>query len=290
MILLIPMLLAAGAVALILLVRRGRVRLTGPVCGACGYSVLGLSHMTCPECGNDLRRVGILTPRTPGRPRGPLGGIIVLTGAVLLVAFVSSLAIIDILPLWHSDSEQSRLNSPRSAAYREAIIHADGASYLPKRNGLPVEIELTSNSAGASPAPSSWMLVRPDGSYEFVASGLPRVVRPDGFGSVAVLEWMKAAGIDIAAPSVGEEAAEITGQTRLINRNSRQALAFTIQTNSKSMRSGSGNAPFAAYSYTSHVIAARPDWPRFVLLVLWFAIWISGIGYLLRRSRREHGK
>ena len=30
-------------------------------CGRCGYSVTGLAAMTCPECGSDLREVGIKT-------------------------------------------------------------------------------------------------------------------------------------------------------------------------------------------------------------------------------------
>ncbi|MGA2500705.1 MAG: hypothetical protein ABSH20_23450, partial [Tepidisphaeraceae bacterium] len=32
------------------------------VCGKCGYIVLGLPTFTCPECGSDLREVGILRP------------------------------------------------------------------------------------------------------------------------------------------------------------------------------------------------------------------------------------
>jgi hypothetical protein len=34
-----------------------------PSCGACGYPVQGLPSFTCPECGKDLRQVGIITPR-----------------------------------------------------------------------------------------------------------------------------------------------------------------------------------------------------------------------------------
>jgi ribosomal protein L34E len=46
----------------ILVVRR---RKTKPVCGACGYAVAGLEALKCPECGSDLREVGI----KGGRPR-----------------------------------------------------------------------------------------------------------------------------------------------------------------------------------------------------------------------------
>ena len=33
-----------------------------PSCRACGYAVKGLPSFTCPECGSDLREVGIDTP------------------------------------------------------------------------------------------------------------------------------------------------------------------------------------------------------------------------------------
>jgi|GEM_PF-3506580 len=32
------------------------------VCGHCGYAVRGLDSFTCPECGSDLREVGIVAP------------------------------------------------------------------------------------------------------------------------------------------------------------------------------------------------------------------------------------
>jgi hypothetical protein len=35
-------------------------------CGACGYAVRGVQTTSCPECGADLREVGIARPRTAG--------------------------------------------------------------------------------------------------------------------------------------------------------------------------------------------------------------------------------
>ena len=37
-------------------------KVTQPSCRACGYAVRGLPSFTCPECGSDLREVGIVTP------------------------------------------------------------------------------------------------------------------------------------------------------------------------------------------------------------------------------------
>jgi len=38
-----------------------RDRVSQPCCAACRYKVRGLQSWTCPECGSDLREVGILT-------------------------------------------------------------------------------------------------------------------------------------------------------------------------------------------------------------------------------------
>src|SRR4051812_24607510 len=47
-----------------------RRRGADPSCGRCGYLVKGLTTFTCPECGSDLREVGIVRRPTgaDGRP------------------------------------------------------------------------------------------------------------------------------------------------------------------------------------------------------------------------------
>jgi hypothetical protein len=287
---LILTLLAAGGVGLMFWARRGRLRLTGPVCGGCGYNVLGLGNMTCPECGGDLRHVGILTPDTPGRPRGALGGIITFTLIVLFIAIITGGPLASILPLRRSDTEQVRLTGPRSGAYREAVVHADGATFLPRPSGLPVVIDLSTHPSGGSAPSSSWMLVRPDGSYEYVASGSPRVVRPDGFGWAAIMTWMKASGINISPPVVVQEAARIAGETHMVNRNTRRAFAVATETSSGFIRSGGDRGPFASYAVSQHAESHRPAWASAALIVVWGAIWICGLRYLLPGRREVRGR
>jgi rRNA maturation endonuclease Nob1 len=51
-----------------LLVRRGgRSADHEGRCGKCGYIVKGLPTLTCPECGSDLRAVGISVGASHGR-------------------------------------------------------------------------------------------------------------------------------------------------------------------------------------------------------------------------------
>lgn len=89
---LILLLLLFGGLVLgiILWVSGGRSRSSGAMaCGGCGYAVRGLEALNCPECGADLRQVGI--------NRGQSGGSrvfgIVLTvccGGVLLLGCLGS--------------------------------------------------------------------------------------------------------------------------------------------------------------------------------------------------------
>lgn len=90
----------AGVSLIVWLMRRNTAAQTGGsgsdgnsegVCGQCGYRVTGLTTFNCPECGGDLRAVGINT----AKPRGSglmwalliAGGL----GAVLLLCICSGL-------------------------------------------------------------------------------------------------------------------------------------------------------------------------------------------------------
>jgi hypothetical protein len=46
-----------------------------PSCGKCGYLVKGLTGLTCPECGSDLREVGITSLGLSGSGSSAARGI-----------------------------------------------------------------------------------------------------------------------------------------------------------------------------------------------------------------------
>ncbi|NBC10538.1 MAG: hypothetical protein GVY24_02235 [Planctomycetes bacterium] len=76
-------LIAAGITLIILGLVGRKPRLSdGGVCGKCGYSVKGLSALNCPECGSDLREVGI------ERPGGVAGKNVALIGGIVLLGLV----------------------------------------------------------------------------------------------------------------------------------------------------------------------------------------------------------
>lgn len=59
-------------------------------CGGCGYAVRGLEALNCPECGADLRQVGIQKGQSGGK-RGLGIALTVGTSLLLLLMCLSSM-------------------------------------------------------------------------------------------------------------------------------------------------------------------------------------------------------
>ena len=79
LVLLLLILGGVAAVAVVRLRRAGSSSAGEPGlsrCGSCGYPAEGVGSFECPECGSDLRRVGILPPGV--RVRSRLPGLVVL--------------------------------------------------------------------------------------------------------------------------------------------------------------------------------------------------------------------
>lgn len=80
---LIGLLFLGGLVVLIVVLLRSGP--TGaPGCGACGYAVAGLETLRCPECGADLREVGIAAKRTRGLSPGSVTLVLCVLYTILL--------------------------------------------------------------------------------------------------------------------------------------------------------------------------------------------------------------
>lgn len=76
--------------------RPGDTPLDSGACGQCGYSVRGVSELWCPECGADLREVGIDRPRRAGGSRGWL--------MLFAVTGLAGVALVMVMLLWTSSS------------------------------------------------------------------------------------------------------------------------------------------------------------------------------------------
>ena len=81
MLLILVAALVALVVGIVLLVKSGKQAAEGGGCGACGYTVRGVSTFSCPECGADLREVGI---QSTGKSSKAAGFTLTLIGAAVL--------------------------------------------------------------------------------------------------------------------------------------------------------------------------------------------------------------
>jgi hypothetical protein len=287
LLLIILLAIAAAVASWALFISRGGRRPSGAVCGACGYSVVGLTSMTCPECGGDLRQVGILTPHTPRQGGRLVGGALLFTALLGFVAIEASAALYSILPQRRTYSQQLRLVTPKSGAYREVHFGVESTAWAKTGTDPAVDIELVPNP-GASGTATSLPRLRliPGGGYEFVGPGSARVAKAGRFGTTAVLEWLKAAGIDTDPQAVREESARIAGQANVLARAARRAMASP---NSMSRSSGSfgGNAAvrFNSSALSKNFDRRPPSWTLIPIVLFWLAVWICGLRYLSGRAR-----
>jgi hypothetical protein len=303
LLLLLILLLGAAAAAAWRASARGDAVRTGPVCGACGYSALGLASTTCPECGSDLRAVGVLTPHVPSQGAGLVANALLFTLLLGFIAGVITTGLLALLPVRQTYERQVRLVSPQSKAYQEVVFRTHGTGWGPNRLVLPVEIELVPFAGGSNPIPSATpqpvatqpapvqptqpqrMTVRPDGGYQYAAPGAAPVTRPGGFGAAAVLDWMKALGFDTTQPALSEEAARIAGEARLTARRARRTTAGGgLSRFSSSSSGGDPGGQFGSINSRERADHIPPMAAVVGFVLFWVAVWACGIRYLARRG------
>ena len=111
---LIALLVLVGLiVGITLWVTGGRSRGSGEMsCGGCGYAVRGLQALNCPECGADLRMVGINRPK--GGTARNVGIALTLGTALLLLTCLGSAFV------WRMDAPSSIQSGHSPAAPTQA--------------------------------------------------------------------------------------------------------------------------------------------------------------------------
>jgi hypothetical protein len=185
----------------------------GPRCGKCGYSVLGLPTTTCPECGSDLREVGIVTPGIPQRLR-PGARLAIWTLVLCMAAVPLTALLLGTLPVWR-DYQMQRVVFVQDKKLN-AIVRVTGSSQGFGRGGYadapppPRSVTLREDHGGAS---SDLVVSGPwiGGEYRFHAAD-GHEVRGKDFGAAAVRAWLAEsvkAGQTAPADEVDGRAADI---------------------------------------------------------------------------------
>ncbi len=181
------------------------LRTRTPSCAHCHYDLSGNETLTCPECGSDLRRVGLVTPATELQARPSitsalacwamvafaLGWVFARPAVISYVSRAQNQAIQAVTAM--VSTSQTRLAGP---------VRSPAAELL---NAIDVSAESVKGGAGM---PSSSRLIvdieRPDSSHATLAiegnqadiKGFPHpeLIQPGPPSEVTVKSWLLALG------------------------------------------------------------------------------------------------
>lgn len=246
--------------------RRWGRKLKEPRCGKCGTIVKQLAAMKCPQCGADLRQVGIAR-RAPMRWLGRRVLLTLWTLALPLPAILLSVLFHRVaVPVPHARTAEYRFNLPRSQQYQAMELVITGRDlrwFWQTSEALPVtevDVTLVLKSGERS-------ALRVDGrTLTVVREG---EVEPTPFQQAAVIEWMKASGIDTLMPQVRDEAGEIVAAVKSVAGTERYLVTMVSYESAQTLRWSS----------------VREDTGlTWVYVGFWAMVWLSGAAYLWRTT------
>ncbi len=258
----------------ILVLRKRGGHVGEPACGNCGYAVRGLPTFTCPECGEDLREVGIVTPGHAGMSPTMRGAILVLLWTLVLPvpALILSTMVVHMTPQRGETRINHSLGNPSSKAYRGIEV---------QQRVVGSDTSVTSNSVTLTllPAPGAPIRIEIDPvnlGYRYRTKSGEEVKADAGLDPGKLLDWMSQAGIDRQNEQVKLEAAEL----------------LSIATQAASLNAVSGPPIQNAYSLPVRQFSLQGQsawsnvgpvkWVLVTLVVFWLAVWLLGCWKLWR--------
>jgi hypothetical protein len=255
-----------------------------PVCGRCGYCVRGISQLTCPECGSDLREVGILAPNM----RVPLPRFVwaILWTLVLpAVALpISLLLLATVLPF--AIKQKSTRQIVCQAPYLNITLALDAegwaskpaimgpASFQPDRftllkSGRAVTTFLETHIAR--------------GDYYYWSSSGAYVSQSSGFNGAVIANWLGSSGANAGDPKVRAVCDQIFKVISQMHQGTGGA--------STPLLDAGGNQVGVAKPTSFWVVHDEPN-PILigVLSFFWLVIYSYGLVIIFRRRRETGGE
>src|SRR4051812_1989332 len=159
-----------------------------PRCGRCNYIVRGVPSFTCPECGSDLREVGILTGRT-GRPTGPGPILAIWTLLLLLVGIPLTTVFVRVLPLWRNYTLQRFVFVQEPTLNTTVLVTGTRTGFgLQTKAALKPDTLMLHIQNGTSR--SDLVVDAAAGGYQFTDGKGALVSRPTGYGPNVIRDWL----------------------------------------------------------------------------------------------------
>ena len=256
-------------------------QVTEPSCGSCGYCVRGLETFTCPECGSDLREVGILTPgqRKP-LSRGMrllLWTIAIAPPAIILTSLLGNM----ITPYQVTTTRQRVIFShiPHTnfvvRVIQEGKQTRTGRRYTVQQTPAPPqEMRLTLESKNSSNILSVKL---GDGSHRFNDANGAAKSGAGPFDANVIADWLKAHSYTT------KEVDEVAGyMMKAIDDMANPATTQPFM----HFRSADNHPRVVAHPTNLPWTVATPTpLARFIPFTIPAAIWLVGLPFVLRRPR-----
>lgn len=268
-----PFYMLAAPVAIYLFFRPPR----GPAhstCGKCHYPVQGLSALKCPECGSDLRDVGI---ESPGRTRPLPRSVVLLLWTVAFAPVVwifSDIFLTGFGPYVRTEKHSWEVTFPQNEIVGSIIIET-GQDYLTLGRWF------SGNSLFKESANVEWVILSYDDQIG-LANAHMQTLDLRGFtgqpGSMTSLpeathaevqSWVESLNLELTGMSTDDFSKELSRIVELVFQ--RPDRSQTIQ---------------AAFSVRSSVNGAQrthPDWIIWFGIFFWSVLFLAGCFRILRR-------
>ncbi len=245
-----------------------------PTCATCGYGVRGLAGLECPECGADLREVGITTPKQ----RGVVSPVLFVLMWTLLLpgpsCFVSGI-LAWVGPKTQYPNHSLELKPIQSGEYISVSLgHSAGM-------GIGVGASSSLNVEGNN-SQYEYLEIDPVAmTYEDWSSNPSPTTQPSaathsGPGTKpldrqAILDTLNRAGADITKTHVINEADEVLTIIRGIPTVGLNNLSTT----------------YFSQSYYNYSHDEPAGWFVLLLLLAWIAVWIGGLVMFFRVRKKQ---
>lgn len=267
-----------------------RNAVTEPSCAKCHYPTAGLVSNICPECGSDLKVVGLLTPLSMMKRRGGIAAAIVAVSYLAVLATIVGLRIVDTTtppPIWRGPPPNPFVTVttlvPKSAAYESLDLEQPSQTIRSSPTTAPFDAALSLSLGDGGTR--RFLVLR---NRFFAAYQAPDANTVTGtLSAEAVGEWFRAAGLDTTDRQVQLEsyqAFDVVMET-LRNRFSKPTAARTtgfvtghIEMRSLPLSSAVNTAPLSL-----------PTSPRerlhTLVQILGFFTWLAAAVWIMWRRR-----
>lgn len=246
-----------------------------PACERCKYSVADLAGFTCPECGTDLRKTGIITPAMEAARRGSTAGAI-LAWTFLFLAGIYFTFIIGFMFIG-------------AASFRTATAVSTWSQTLtPMQTTGYLSVELAYDSDLQSLAgPMDITITLDDGStHLLVLDPGPMQITGMQTGTTAwnsgvIDTWFGELGLDTTDPNVAAAAAEVGRAIDVTTVSPSTVYSMALSEHFSSVNTG-GAIPSSLATGT--VFDSRVFW--LVAFGAGIVVYVGGIVFIVRRRRK----